>query len=232
MGFGCSELLRCDREGSRAAGGHGERVPLRGPSAPVGHWDSNGALAASGGCRGLSSCWETPPPKKRCTLRALHSTPSVSGPGSAPWDGAERSYSELLPPASAPQLIRFLSSCLVYPQFLFCFVLFAFSFRRSGSRTGEPSAESRRTRCTKVGRGQTGGRWGACRVPSTLTGPVCARRCDLGHRQPLRRLQSGPVRQYGSLEDAFPTGSSPALTACPPNPSPHSQALCMGGGHV
>lgn len=51
VGFGCSGLLRCDGEGSRAAGGHGERVPARGPAAAGWHGDSNGALAASGGSR-------------------------------------------------------------------------------------------------------------------------------------------------------------------------------------
>lgn len=38
-------------------------------------------------------------------------------------------------------------------------------------------------------------------------GPVSLRRCDPGNRQPFRRLQSSPLREYGSPEDAFPTGS-------------------------
>ncbi|XP_057260413.1 short stature homeobox protein isoform X1 [Pezoporus wallicus] len=40
--------------------------------------------------------------------------------------------------------------------------------------------------------------------------PVSLRRCDLGNRQPSRRLQSGPLREYGSPKDAFPTGPGPA----------------------
>lgn len=85
---------------------------------------------------------------------------------------------------------------------------------RFGSRTGEPSAASKRTRCIKVGAGAGRG-GGAARRPAGrweqragLTPPVLPRRRYSGHRQPPGRLQGGTLREHGRPEDAFPTGSS------------------------
>lgn len=110
--------------------------------------------------------------------------------------------------SSRPVCLHFCCRCCFVGWFFFFFFSFAFSFHRSGSRTGEQSAESRRTRCTKVrqGCGRAGGRGAPGRLHRS-PGPVSPRRCDPGNRQPFRRLQSGPLCEYGSPEDAFPTGS-------------------------
>lgn len=62
----------------------------------------------------------------------------------------------------------------------------------------------------KGGSGQRAAGSGWPRSPGRLHRspvPVSPRRRDLGNRQPSRRLQSGPLREYGSPKDAFPTGS-------------------------
>lgn len=76
VGFGCSGLLRCDEEGSRTAGGHGELCQRGAPLQPGGTATVTGRslqAAAAGpsrcqGSSGLSFCWETPsplPPQKK-----------------------------------------------------------------------------------------------------------------------------------------------------------------------
>lgn len=88
------------------------------------------------------------------------------------------------------------------------------SVLRFGSRTGEPSAASRRTRCIKV-RADAGkwgwegcrGRRGAQRTQATLTAPLSPCRRYPGHRQPPGRLQGGALREHGRPANAFPTGS-------------------------
>lgn len=85
---------------------------------------------------------------------------------------------------------------------------------RSGSKTGEPSAANKRTRCIKVGAGAArggGARAEARRCPkicAALTPPVLPCRRYLGHGQPPGRLQGGALREHGRPADAFPTGSS------------------------
>lgn len=104
---------------------------------------------------------------------------------------------------------------------------------RSGSRTAEPNAANKRTRCTKVGAGRRA-EWGAGEAAPRLRGECAAflprvfpcRRYP-GHRQPPGRLQGGALREHGRLADAFPTGSpfllrleSAGPSASPPLPLP------------
>lgn len=114
VGFGCSGLLRCDEESNRTAGGHGELCQREAPLQPGGTATVKGhslqaEAEAPHAVRGLPGSVPSGrpapsplPPKKARYPGALHSAPRVSGPGSAPGDGAERSCSEPLPPASVP----------------------------------------------------------------------------------------------------------------------------------
>lgn len=92
---------------------------------------------------------------------------------------------------------------------LFCFcLLFLFTGlvpeqESKVPKAGKPDAQRWVRGADRPGAGGLG----APGCPRHSPGPVSLRRCDPGNRQPFRRLQSSPLCEYGSPEDAFPTGS-------------------------
>ena len=62
-----------------------------------------------------------------------------------------------------------------------------------------------------------------------FTSSVLACRRDPGHGQPPRRLQGGPLREHGCIEDAFPTGSLVLYFYFSPRGEPPPPLTRLGG---
>ena len=71
--------------------------------------------------------------------------------------------------------------------------------------------------------------WGRGRPQGGGFTSVLARRRDPGHGQPLGRLQGGPLREHGCIEDAFPTGSSVLYFYFSPRGEPPPPLTRLGG---